>query len=106
MSRWSCRHPPLDLDLTLQQMLNRVVDLIDPELDTLGLLVDVVALLVIELVVKFVVGRVCVVGCFRHGAQFILGHAWPSGSIGAEHHWHSGLPDSITWPACLVKAAA
>src|SRR4051812_7079924 len=28
----------------------------------------------------------------RPPAQFIRGHAWPSGSIGLPHHWHGGRP--------------
>ncbi len=40
-------------------------------------------------------------GFVAHATQFILGHAWPSGSIGLPHHVHSGRPDSITWAACV-----
>ena len=75
------RHPTLDLDLAAKQVFDRVVDVVDTQFRPL-LLVGPRVVGVVDLVV--------------HAAQFILGHAWPSGSIGLPHHVHSARPDSIT----------
>jgi hypothetical protein len=93
-------HAALDLDLALQQVSNRIGDVVDAQLDTpLLLLVLVVVRLVVELVVELV-------GGLGRGHQFIRGQAWPSGSIGKLHHWHGGRPASTTLSAWSQNAVA
>src|SRR6476659_5672245 len=42
----------------------------------------------------------------RPPAQFIRGHACPSGSIGLPHHWHGGRPAATIDSVWLHNAAA
>ncbi len=95
-------HATLDLDVTVEEVSNGIVDRIDAQLDAAFVGLVVVELVVIELVVGFidVVGR-----RVGHG-QFIRGQSWPSGSIGNAHHWHAGRPASTTASAWSQNAAA
>ena len=52
------RHPALDVDLAAQQVLDRIVDIVDPQFDAARLgFVVVLVCIVLEIIVEFVVVR-------------------------------------------------